>query len=329
MPGRLIFLVLGLAAPLVRAHIVPVVPSSCSPEIALAVGSTQGAAAAAGPADALRVVYDSGASEAVFCPADPVVPQQLCVSAAPPRPFRLGAITGTLAFPPRFTAEMLASGDLTSPDVPLVFASGDQTATVPVTLTTGLVGFAGRAVQGSTIASAGAVTLVGVVLLGPEFPSLVGQEILLRLSCSLQPSPDPDQFHMPAHVSAVRGTITARRATVSALLTAADAPDLPGKPATLLISSGDVVIASTALPAGLRGSGKRFRGTSPDGQATLTLRGRGSGRYGLTAKLGAVTMPAVQGSRVPVDLTIGVGGLLARGGRTFTTNHAGRRLHAP
>src|SRR5690349_20988249 len=106
------------------AHIVPIPPSLCTFDpLRLEVPATglAGAAQAAGPADAVRIVYDSGASRIQVCPA--VADPDQC-GAVVPRPFTLGSTTGTLAFPAVFAGQMLSSGDIATDDLPITFTVG-------------------------------------------------------------------------------------------------------------------------------------------------------------------------------------------------------------
>ena len=116
--GRLRVLTLALLAAAfpgrtVRSHIVPVPPSVCAFEpLAFAVPATGagGAAQAPGTADTMRVLYDASASQVQLCPVDAGNPAGC--GAPVPRPFTLGAATGTLTFPGIFDGRMLSSGDV-------------------------------------------------------------------------------------------------------------------------------------------------------------------------------------------------------------------------
>ena len=107
----------------------------------------------------MRVLYDASASQVQLCPVDAGNPAGC--GAPVPRPFTLGAATGTLTFPGIFDGRMLSSGDVTIPELPLTFTLGATTATVRVTLTTGLVAMDGAVAQGTPLQGLGSFTLVG------------------------------------------------------------------------------------------------------------------------------------------------------------------------
>jgi len=307
-----------LVAARAGAHIVPIPPSVCSPDVALSVpGGPTGATAAAGPADALRVRFDAPGSEALFCPADPAAPATLCAPPSP-RAFTLGDATGTLTFPPRFTATVYSSGDVDSPGLRLVVASGGRTTLATLTLTSGLAAAGDQLVEGASIGDFGSLTLVGVTDAGAVSPALAGQPLVLRLACRATPAPDIDQFRTLPQAT-LAGTITPRRATIRALLTGGPAttPPFAGTPAMVRLRAGDTMIASAFLPAGIAASGRRFTATTPDGKSRVTVKPRRDGSWVLTLVLDGPTMPPEAGGRALVDLTLDAGGVLARGERLF------------
>ena len=328
-PIPLVPLLIASTVRLAAAHIAPIEPSLCAFEpFDLQVPATGlvGAAATAGPDDMIRTVYDPSASAIQLCPADPGNPSA-CGSPVP-RPFTLGATTGTIAFPGLFQGGMLSSGDMTLPDVPLAITVGGSTATVPVTLTTGLVTVDGAVAEGAPLQEAVSATLVGVLDGGALPPPLTGQSILVRLSCLPQPFPDEDQFASPLEMASIKGTITSKqvqlRAT-AAITSSSPSPDFVGSPVLLAVDGDGTPIASAIFSQGLHGR-KRLTGTSDDGQGTITVR-QSASRVVLTIKLRNVTLPPpASGARVLVDVTLDAG-LIGRGEQLFQANGNGRRLH--
>src|SRR5262249_10677926 len=200
--GRIALLAMALLAAAwpartLRAHIVPVPPSVCAFQpFALNVPATgvAGDAQAAGPADALRVLYDASASQVQLCPVDPGNPTSCGV--AVPRSFSLGAATGTVTLPPIFDGRMLSSGDVTIFDLPVTLTVGTTTTTRRVTLTTGLVSMKGTVAQGTPLQGLGSFTLVGRVDDG-VLPAPLADAMLVTLSCQPRPVPDKTQFLAP------------------------------------------------------------------------------------------------------------------------------------
>jgi hypothetical protein len=315
-----------LSARVAGAHSEPVLPSLCTfapfDLSAPGIGLT-GSAAAAGPADTLREVYDIETSAVTFCPADPANPADTCATSGSPRAFTLGSATGTITFPATFVAAMLATGDLTAVALPLAVDAGGGPVSVPVLLTTGLVASAGGAVaEGSPIDTDGHVTFVGTGT-GVGLPApLAGAQIGLRMSCTLAPAPDLDQFSLTPTITKTTGRIAAGGATVKLAVTLppGQTSTFAGTPALLRLHVGDTAIGAVALPAGLTGVSKRkLHGTAADG-AEITVQVRSATRYLLTAHLPAATLPAGAGSKVSVSVTQDVGGLLARTVHIFKAN---------
>ena len=330
---RLILLVPFLIASTVRlavAHIAPIEPSLCAFEpLDLRVPATGliGVAATAGPDDMIRTVYDASASQIQLCPADPG--DSSTCGPPVPRPFTLGPTTGTIAFPGLFQGGMLSSGDWTIPDVPLAITVGGSTATVPVTLTTGLVTVGGVVAEGAPLQEAASAKLVGVLDGNALPPPLTGQSILMTLSCLPQPFPDEDQFASPLEMASIKGTITSKQAQLRAtadITSSSPSPDFVGSPVLLAVDMGGVTIASAVFSTGLHGR-RRLTGTSDDGRSVITVR-QSRTRLVLTLKLRNVTFPPqASGARVPLDVTLDVGGLIGRGEQLFQVSHNGRRLH--
>jgi hypothetical protein len=77
-----------------------------------------------------------------------------------------------------------------------------------------------------------------------------------------------------------------------------------------------VTIASAVFSTGLHGR-RRLTGTSDDGRSVITVR-QSRTRLVLTLKLRNVTLlPQASGARVPLDVTLDVGGLIGRGEQLF------------
>jgi hypothetical protein len=329
---RTIAIVPFLIASTVRiaaAHIVPIPPSLCAFEpldLRAPASGLVGAAAAAGPGDMIRILYDASASEIQLCAVDPS-DSSGCGSPVP-RPFTLGATTGTITFPRLFQGGMLSSGDMTIPDLPILITVGGSAATIPVTLTTGLVAVDGAVAEGAPLQELASVTLVGVLPGNALPPPLTGRSVLVRLSCLPRPVPDKDQFPPPLEMTSVKGSITSKQVLLrgtAAIVPSSSSPDFVGSPVLLAVDADGTTIASAIFSQGLHGR-KRLTGTSDDGQGTITVR-QSASRVVLTVKLRNVTLPPpASGARVLVDVTLDAG-LIGRGEQLFQANGNGRRLH--
>ena len=174
------------------------------------------------------------------------------------------------------------------------------------------------------------LTLVGIAA-PTGLPAPLDQPVRLTLTCQATPAPDVDQFALAPSVSKVSGTITAKKARLKVVvdLQPGQSPDFMGHPALFRLHAGDTGIAEVALPAGLAGTGRRFRGATPDGRASLAVRVRSASRYVLTVVLSPVTLPAMTGHQALLEVTQDLGGFLSRGEKLMRANHAGTRLHAP
>jgi hypothetical protein len=318
---RLALLVL-LAAPAVRAHDVPIPPSACAfdtIEVAFPALAEEGTAVAPGPADALRILYVPGRQVAQFDAAG--VPARSLV----------GLAAGSLAFPAAFEARMLASGDLTATDVPLVLTVGGTEATVPVTLTTGLAAAAGVVAAGSPLDPVdGRLVLAGVAVADGLPGSLDGATAVFRLSCPVTPVPDLDQYPIVT-TTGLAGRITRNGLRLRAsVMPGALAPDFAGLPALLDVTAGDTTLAVVDFPGGLPAKGSRtFVARSADGTATLRVhlrRRRPTAAHTLAVRVrGAITN--LPDGRPTVTVRYRVGGLLSRVARPF--RRTGSALRAP
>jgi hypothetical protein len=328
-PLALLPVLIASTVRIAAAHIVPIPPSLCAFEpldLRTAATGVSGTAAAAGPDDMIRIVYDASASEIQVCPADRGDPSG-CGNPVP-RPFTLGVTAGTITFPGLFQGGMLSSGDMTMPDVPLAITVGGSTATVPVTLTTGLVAVDGVVAEGTPLQELGSVKLVGVLGGSALPPPLTGQSILLTLSCLPRPVPDKDQFPPPLEMASIKGAITSKQVQLrvtAALASSSSRPNFVGSPVLLAVDADGTTIASAILSTGLHGR-RQLTGKSDDGRAVITVRQSGT-RVVLTATLHGVALPPqAPGGRVLVDVTMDVGGLIGRGEQLFQASHNGRRL---
>ena len=331
--GRLPVLTLALLAAAfpgrtVRAHIVPVPPSVCAFEpVAFAVPATGvgGAAQAAGAADTMRVLYDASASQVQLCPVDAGNPAGC--GAPVLRPFTLGAATGTLTFPGIFDGRMLSSGDVTIPELPLTFTLGATTATIRVTLTTGLVAMDGTVAQGTPLQGLGSFTLVGRVD-GSALPApLGGDPMLVTLSCRPRPVPDKTQFLSPLAMAPIGGELTTDQVRLRTTISIASSspPDLTHA-LVLAVNLDGKMIASAVFPTGVSGS-RRLTGTSTDGNAVLTIRRAPAGRLIVSASLRNTTLPPqTPGTPVLLDVTLDGGGFIGRGEQLFKTSGSGRKV---
>jgi hypothetical protein len=327
--GVLAMVLLAAAWPArtLRAHIVPVPPSVCAFQpFSLSVPATgvAGAAQAAGPADAMRVLYDASASQVQLCPVDPGNPTSC--GAAVPRSFSLGAATGTVTLPPIFDGRMLSSGDVTIFDLPLTFTVGTTTTTTRVTLTTGLVSMKGTVAQGTPLQGLGSFTLVGRVDDG-VLSAPLQDAMLVALSCEPRPVPDKTQFVAPLAMTPISGQLTtsAMRLRTTISIAASTPPALNGA-LLLAVNLDGKMVASSVFSSGVSG-GRRLTGTSDDGNATLTIRRASAGRLIVSAQLRNTTLPAQSpGAPVLLDLTLDGGSFIGRGEQLFKVSGSGRRL---
>ena len=316
------------------AHLVPIPPSTCAFEpldFHVPAMGLDGAAQLAGPADAMRIVFDAPANQIQVCPAasggtDP------CGSPVP-RQFTVGTMAGTLAFPAVFNGRMLSSGDLTIPDLPITTVIGGATATVSVTLTTALVAVNGAVVEGTPLKELGSFVLVGVLDAAALPPPLATQSVLVTMSCLPRPVPDKTQFAPPIQTTSLGGEISSQgariRATADVSLTSP--PDLTTGPTLIAVDVGGKTVASAVLSGGLRGR-RTIAGQSDDGHTAITVRSvrRGAAsRLVVTASFSDVTLPPqTPGAPVLVDLILDAGGVIGRGEQLFHVSRNGRRLRA-
>jgi hypothetical protein len=328
-PIGLSLLLIGWAARAAFGHIVPIPPSECrfDPlELQVPAMGLTGAARPAEAADTIRILYDVSANQLQFCAEPPGDPAR-CGDPVP-RPFTLGPTAGMITLPSLFIGTMRLSGDVVIADLPITFTLGAATATVPVTLTTGLVAVNGTVAEGTPLQGLGSLVLVGAARGDLLPPPLTGEPLLVRMSCQPRPVPDKDQFATPPRITSIGGRITTGRvklrATVEIPSTAA--PDFAGRPTLVAVHVDGATVASAVVSAGLHGR-RRLTGTSDDRHAKVGVRQRSATRLALVVVLRSVTLPPqAAGARVLVDLTVDTGGLLGRGEQLFRASRNGRRL---
>jgi len=329
LSAALALLATVVAARQADAHVVPIPPSLCrAATIDLALPAARIATSAAVPDGAamLRFVYDANASVVHACATRGDAPADC--DGGIPYPFELGGSSGSLALPARFAGLMESSGDVILDELPVALTLGAATASIPVTLTTGLVAAGGVVFEGVPLQGLGTWGLVGVVDGASLPPPLTGESMLLRVGCQPRPVPDRDQFVPPSVVGSLKGQIgpdvIRLRATVT--IGPADRPSLSRGPVLLAIRVDGATIATAVVSAGLQGGGRRQVGASDDGGTIVTARGRSSRAVHLTIEVRGAPLPDALPARALVGLTIDTGTLLARGERLFRASAGGRAL---
>lgn len=334
MTKVLLPLLVVLAARGAGAHSVPIPPSACTPDIEMVVPSVgvRAVAAAGGPADQLRIVYDTGASLAQLCPADAVDPLGKC-AAAPARALLGLGPSATLAFPSVFGARLLASGDLRAGGVPLVLTVDGTPFTVPVDFTTGPAA-AGTDIAdapGSPVASDGRFVLVGGALLTGLPAPLTDAPALLRLVCGAAPAPDLDQFALAPSATKLAGTITSSGIRLRAKLVEGGAPADFARPAVLQVMAAGRVLGSFSLPDGLTPRGRKaFAGESASRQKSIDvrrIRRKPVATYQVTLRLSGALAP-LPPDGATVELVSDLGGMVSRVSRPFRARRGGTALKA-
>jgi hypothetical protein len=328
MTKKLTLFLVALGARVAAAHIVPIDPSLCTFDpVSLSVPATGATGSAAAPRDedALRIVYDTGSSEATFCPAVALNPRGSC-GVSVPRAFTLGAVAGTLTFPPIFRARMFAGGDLELAGLSVGVDVGGVSASVPVTFTSGLAAADDMVVEGAPFAGFGEFHLVGVARDGLP-PPLAGQTLVLGLSCMAVPAPDVDQFAQPARVTSFSGRINGGKGRLRAVVDAgaAGTPVLGAAPLLVRLASNDTSIAAAVVSGA--GDARRWRGMSADGRVKVVVRTHATSELIVTLNVRHATPPAVSG-RVLVQVTLDLAGTIARGETLFHATHGGRALRS-
>lgn len=310
---RLAALLLLLAATVARAHDVPVNPNTCTFD-PLEIGAADVAPPTG--ADALRIVYTVAANVAQF--------QAATVA---PRAFTIDGVDGSFAFPAVFSTTLTTNGDLVFAPVPLAFVVGGTPVTVPVALTTGLLEHDGAVVAGAPIGADGVLGLAGIVPAG-VLPPPLDEATVVRMYCRLLPvAPDLDQFAEGAIVAKLGGYVKPTKGKLHALLQMpiGTSPDFT-RPALLRLVTAGNEIVTLDLPNGLTGGPKMFLGTAADGSVVTVKAGKKKPRPTWKVLLttpGQTALPSE--GRFDVQATFDLGGVLARGTRTFKAKSGGLR----
>jgi len=315
-----------LAATTVRAHIVPVPPSTCAFE-PVTVGMPAAGLIATGappaPGDLFHILYDPQASSAQFN-----------LTGVPPRSFSATGVTGSFSVSPIFGAALANDGNLQATPT-FTFTTPAGTASASIALTTGLVVAGDAVLEGVPLSKAsGTFALTGVLDPSSLPAPLTGGPLVIRLGGVAVPPPDTDQFRIATQTTVLSAAITAKLAKARFIFAPGtnDQPDFPGRTALLRISTGDTTITTANLPSGLAAHGKKlFIGRSADGRAALgvhTLRRSGQVAYLFAVKLKTPTLPAAAGA-VPTTITYDVGGLLSRVTVSLHPKRGGALLRYP
>jgi hypothetical protein len=325
---------LGLLALLGRAataHIVPVAPSTCTLDMGLRAPALGLVATVDPPAsgELVRVSYDPDGNPArsrmQVCPADPGEPSSRCADAFAPRGFVLDGVPGTIRLPTAFSLRLLANGDLSALAVPIdVTLGGAAPVSVPFELATGLLLVGTAPVAGAPLDASGAFTLVGSGVSNLLAPPLAGSALELRLSCTLSPTPDLDQFALSPRLTKVRGVLTTKRARLVLLLESEVTlpADFVAEPTLLRLGPADAPLleAVVTLAAASRG---RF--ASDDGSIVVApVRSRTSRLMKLVLRRAIAPDGPYVGREGAV--AISSGGLQASRPVTLKANRRGTRL---
>jgi hypothetical protein len=336
-PGFLGALALVLVPRLAAAHNVPIDPSLCTPEIEIAVPgiAVRAVAAPAGANDRLRLLYDTSQSVVQLCPADPAALRERCAKSAPARPLAGLGLSSSLTLPVAFQARLLATGELVATQVPVLLSLDGIDVTLPVTLTTGPAAAGDEIADASAapLGATGALALTGAVLLDGFPPPLAGEAAVFRVTCTVDPPPDLDQFAAPARTT-FGGTITASGMRLRArVVEGADAVDPTGRPTVVQVRVGGEVLGPGVAAAtdGLTArSQKRFVYESPSGLKAIDLRRvrrKPTPVWSVRLDLeGAVTPFPRDGTEI--ELVYDLGGAVGRVTRIFRAKRGGTRLTA-
>lgn len=306
MTRPLAFLLVLALAGAAGAHDAPIPPSDCvfdTISVEVPASSLRADAAPAGPGDAFRTLFDTGANVA-----------QLQTDALPARVLG-GGMTGTIAFRSLFDAHLRSNGELTADGVPFALTLDGASANVRATLTTGLAVLGEAAVEGSALAADGSFTLVGVT---SSDQLLSGAALVLRLSGHATPSPDLDGFVLAPLTRRVAGKSAGGAVRVRAAIDVplSLAPDFANNRAAVRVSSGDAAVGSMALPSGLVANGRRFAGEA-DGVTIAVTTMRKKPVLTLALDVTVAEPLSTPGGGAPLDLTYDVGGLVGRGSGTM------------
>ena len=315
-------LVALVAATPAGAHIAPIPPSTCVPDVQLFVAGAPAAVDPPAPSEQFRIVYTPNSSldrsRIQVCRVDPVNPTA-CVPGA--RGFTAGSTQGTLALPATFNMRLVASGELQAVAVPVALTVDASPATVPFDLTTEFVVTQEALLLGEPIRASGSVTLLGAAEGGNLPPPFTNAALLLRLTCTLEPPPDLDQFALASSIKSAKGVVTPKRTKLNVTVDSEGlVPDFSA-PAVVRLAQGNGVVVLAMLPAGLSGSGRRFSADLATGSVIVVQKKR-SHKVVLKDNAGFVG-PIATGDG---ELQLEVGGLFARVPVAFRANRSGSSM---
>jgi hypothetical protein len=323
---------LVLLASSASAHLVSIAPSTCALDLQLSAPDASVVATVDPPAagDLVRTTYtpDANSTRSLMqvCPADAVDPTGRCALAFPERSFVAGGVAGSLGLPSAFSLRLLANGELHADGVPIVITLGASPA-VPVSFafSTTLVLVGSTVVSGSALdGTSGSFTLVGAGTSGELPAPFASTPLELRLSCTLAPPPDLDQFALAPRLVKARGALTTKKAKLTLVLESEVTmpADFAAMPTVIRLGPDDApVLQSVAtLAAGTRG---RF--ASSDGELqVIPLRSRTSRLMKvILRKAIAPAAPYVGGDG---EVVLSTGGLMATHGVSLKANRRGTRL---
>ena len=301
----------------VRAHDAPIPPSTCAfnPVMVSVPGlGLVGTGVPAAPESLVRIVYIPRRQVAQFV-----------TEGAASRDITGLGTTGTLSWPATFEARLFGGGDFVAEDVPLTLTMNGVPASVSVTLTTGLSAAGETVVPGAPMSDGGQFTFAGAGIATGSGSAADGQAAVVQLTCSAAPVPDLDQFP-PVATGKLSGRISERALRLQSSINTGGAMTDFTLPLNLQVSLDGAPLLTFALPGGLT-AGRRHTlvGSSVDGTQTVTLkqRSRRAGvLYGVSIRAAGHGGAAPSGSRL-ATLTLEVGGLVARGSRTFRVSRNG------
>ena len=320
-------MVLLVSAPVARAHLVPIDPSTCALEVALGAPDAGVTATVDPPAgDLLRFRYEPDTSPArssvQACAANA---SGVCLGTPTPRAFVVNGVAGTIALPAVFTLRMLSSGDLDTPSVPVAITFGGATASVPFAMTTGFTLVGTAPILGAPFDASGAVRLVGTGSSAALPAPLGGTPLALELACTHTPAPDLDQFAPAPRLTKIRGVITAKKLKLTMTLESelGMAVDPTGVPTILrLQDGGGVALLEQVMPLQ---SGARGRFASSGGELKI-MPGKGRGVRTQKIVLKESPGPTAALTSGAGTMAIETGGLMARRSVKLTANGKGSRL---
>jgi hypothetical protein len=328
-PTPAIALCLALASA-THAHVVPIANTTCALDMALSAPDVDVTADVDPPApgELVRGVYtpdgSAASSRVQLCDADPVMPANKCRSTAVARAFTVGATPGSITLPSPFPVQVLASGDLHADALPVTITVGGTPAVVPFELSTGFVLVGTTPELGAPIDSSGAFALVGTGQSAALPAPFASEPLLLRLSCTLAPVPDLDQFALAARATKVRGTLTATKAKLSIVVeTEFSLPgDFANQPTILWLGPDGAALVETVATTA---AAPRNRFQSGDGTLTISrLKSKTGFKYRLVLK-SAIDHPDAYVSGED-QLALTSGGLIARSPVTLRAKRHGTRL---